>query len=310
MNPFDRRTFLATGVRTSAAVAVAGVLPGFENAAAAATPQGVARASSSAPGLVAQDLTVNGTADPIGVDPDACSFAWVLRSPARGARQQGYRITVHRSDPLHTALVWDSGQVASARQAFVPYGGPALTANAAYAWTVEVQDDAGHWSAPAPSGSFVTTLRMADWTAKWLQPQAASQQPDVVTYVRTVVTPPRGSLAEGDCVHFGRPHLSALRRRQSGGLRAQLLVSRRAVRPIGRSDWADPHGKGDRTRCAASVVWRWSGSPALGSRSHRRALTDLHRWSAGGVRDGRHVERASGGMAALPLAQFRWSRLR
>jgi alpha-L-rhamnosidase len=194
VNPFDRRTFLANGVRTSAAVAVAGVLPGLENAATAATPQRAFRASSSAPGLVAQDLTVNGTADPIGVDPDACSFAWVLRSPARGARQQGYRITVHRSDPLHTALVWDSGQVASARQAFVPYGGPALTANAAYAWTVEVQDDAGHWSAPAPSGSFVTTLRLADWTAKWLQPQAASQQPDLVTYVRTVVTPPPGAL--------------------------------------------------------------------------------------------------------------------
>ena len=40
----------------------------------------------------------------------------------------------------------------------------------------------------------MTTLRLADWTAKWLQPQAASQQPDVVTYVRTVVTPPPGAL--------------------------------------------------------------------------------------------------------------------
>ena len=83
MNPFDRRTFLAKGVRTSAAVAVAGVLPGLENAASAASPPSVFTASSSPPGLVAQDLTVNGTADPIGVDPDACSFAWVLRSPAR-----------------------------------------------------------------------------------------------------------------------------------------------------------------------------------------------------------------------------------
>ena len=163
---------------------------------------------------------------------------------------------------------------------------------------------------PRPSGSFVTALRLKDWTAKWLQPQAASQQPDVVTYVRTVVTPPPGALqratafisaahtyqlfVDGNRVDFG-PSFS--------------YPDEQYVRSVDLTGQI-PAGRGNRTRCAASVVWRWSGSSALGSRSHRRALTDLHRWSAGGVRDGRHVERASGGMAPLSPAQFRWCRLR
>jgi alpha-L-rhamnosidase len=192
MNPVDRRTFLVNGIRTSAAVAVAGALPGFEKVAAAAPEHAVTAAV--APELSAKDITVNGIADPIGVDPDACFFAWALQSSARGARQLGYRITVRRADPLHAALVWDSGMVTSARQAFIPYGGPMLIADAAYTWKVEVQDAAGHWSPPAPKGRFVTVLRLADWKAQWLHPQVASQQPDRVTYVRTAVTPPSGTL--------------------------------------------------------------------------------------------------------------------
>ena len=39
--------------------------------------------------------------------------------------------------------VWDSGRVASAAQAFVPYAGPALATDAAYRWTVQTWDGAG-----------------------------------------------------------------------------------------------------------------------------------------------------------------------
>jgi alpha-L-rhamnosidase len=201
MNPIDRRTFLAHGVRASAAVAGAGALIGSaaeasasESAAASESASARSVRSTTATDLRATGLTVNGITDPVGVDPDACFFAWVLQSSVRGARQRGYRITVQRADPLHTQVAWDSGQVTSARQAFIPYGGPPLVADAAYTWTVEVQDEGGHWSPPAPSGHFVTVLRLEDWTARWLQPQAASLQPDRVTYVRTMVTPPSGTL--------------------------------------------------------------------------------------------------------------------
>jgi alpha-L-rhamnosidase len=105
-----------------------------------------------------------------------------------------YRITVRRTDPSHRGEVWDSGAVTSGRQSFIPYGGPALAGNGAYEWTVQVRDGQGHWSPPAPSGRFVTTLRTADWTAQWLHPAATSQQPNQITYVRTVVTPPPGRI--------------------------------------------------------------------------------------------------------------------
>jgi alpha-L-rhamnosidase len=199
MKAIDRRTFLAHGVRASAAVAGAGALIGSaaeatSSAAASATATERTVRSTAATDLRASGLTVNGITAPVGVDPDDCSFAWVLRSSVRGARQRGYRITVQRADPQHTEVAWDSGQVTSARQAFIPYGGPPLAANATYTWTVEVRDEGGHWSPPSPSGHFVTVLRLEDWTARWLQPQAASHQPDRVTYVRTVVTPPSGAL--------------------------------------------------------------------------------------------------------------------
>ncbi len=201
MTSIDRRTFLAHGVRASAAVAAAGALPGISAEASASaplrtapTPLRTVTTSSSATDLVADDLTVNGIADPLGVDPDACFFAWTLHSSDRGARQRGYRLTVSRADPTRAGVSWDSGPVTSARQAFIPYGGSPLTGDAAYAWTVEVQDGAGQWSRPAPMGRFVTMPRAADWTARWLHPNANSQQPDRVTYVRAVVTPPTGTL--------------------------------------------------------------------------------------------------------------------
>ena len=45
--------------------------------------------------------------------------------------------------------VWDSGTVRSPRQAFVPYGGPTLEADARYRWTVSTADADGHWSKPS-----------------------------------------------------------------------------------------------------------------------------------------------------------------
>jgi alpha-L-rhamnosidase len=196
MSAYDRRTFLANGVRTTAAVAAAGAIPALEGPASGSTPERDAATlvSATATPLTAGNLTVNGISNPLGVDPDGCFFAWTLRSSARGARQSGYRITVRRADPSASEPAWDSGAVTSARQAFIAYGGPALAADATYSWTVSVRGSSGTWSPPSAKGTFVTVLRPGDWTAQWLRPQAQSEQPDRVTYVRTVVTPPSGTL--------------------------------------------------------------------------------------------------------------------
>jgi alpha-L-rhamnosidase len=213
MNPIDRRRFLAGSLRASAAAAaglggvVGGVVGGVadQGDTASAAPRRAEAAATGAARTREPDplhLTpghpgVNGLVDPVGVDPDDVSFAWTLTTSARGARgagQRGYRITVHRDDPHHAGPVWDSGRVASAGQAFIPYAGPRLAGDAAYRWTVEVQDAAGAWSRPSPAGRFVTSLRQEDWTASWLRPAPDSSQPDRVTYLRSILTPPAGPL--------------------------------------------------------------------------------------------------------------------
>jgi alpha-L-rhamnosidase len=185
----DRRTFLAHGMRTSATFVVAASLPAGMSRPAGAEERAVGRGLD---GLRPSALTVNGVVDPVGVDPDDCAFAWKLQGPGRKATQGAYRITVRRVDPHRPGTVWDSGPVASARQAFLGYDGPPLPADAAYEWTVVVRDDGGRWSAPGPTGRFTTALRPGDWAAQWLHPAASSPQPNRVTYVRTELSPPVG----------------------------------------------------------------------------------------------------------------------
>ena len=104
-------------------------------------------------------LTVNGLVDPVGVDPDDCSFAWTLQASGRGGAQTAFRIVVRRTDPGHSGLAWDSGTVLSARQAFVAYAGPPLAADAAYEWTVQPRGDGGRWGPVSAPARFTTALR-------------------------------------------------------------------------------------------------------------------------------------------------------
>jgi alpha-L-rhamnosidase len=199
MPRWDRRTFLAHGARASAAVAVgsgpvarlrSGSPPArWADASASAAPAGGAARA-------ARRLTVNGVEDPIGVDPDAVTFAWELDDSRRGAHQTGYRIVVSttgRTGGLTT--VWDSAHVSSARQAFVRYGGRPLAADTEYQWRVSTRDAGEQWSpfsAPAP---FTTGLRNRDWASMWLQPARSDPQIDRHTYLRTQRTLPRRAIA-------------------------------------------------------------------------------------------------------------------
>src|SRR3984885_6640103 len=149
MNRFGRRTFLASSTGIAAGAAVAGALEGGAAPADgedAERPRGSAVVPSGPPGpLRASALTVNGLVDPVGVDPDDCSFAWTLQASGRHVAQTASRVVVRRTDPGHGAVVWDSGPVPSARQAFVAYRGPALAADAAYEWTVQPRGSAARW---------------------------------------------------------------------------------------------------------------------------------------------------------------------
>ncbi len=199
MSRFGRRTFLTSSAGiVASAVGSASTWPLVTPDSAEAAqrpPLGEAGALAGAPGLLrAAGLTVNGMVDPVGVDPDDCSFAWTVQADGRSVVQTAYRIVVRRTDPGRGGIVWDSGQVVSARQAFVAYGGPPLAADAAYQWTVAPRGHAERWGPVSAPARFTTALRPADWQAQWLRPAGSSQQPDRVTYVRTEVTPPAGTV--------------------------------------------------------------------------------------------------------------------
>ncbi len=198
MDRIDRRTFLATGIKTGAALAVIGV-------AADAVVDGAAPATASAEGSGSTSpgppgppntLTTTGVTDPVGVDPDDVLFAWRVADTRRGAVQSGYRIVV--TGPESSAsTVWDSGHVASGQQAFVEYGGPALSADTRYRWTVRTASRAGGWSGPGPSATFTTGLRDDDWAALWLRPGPADPGEEEYTYLRTAQPLPAGTITRG-----------------------------------------------------------------------------------------------------------------
>ena len=132
-------------------------------------------------------LTVTGIAGPVGVDPDGVVFAWHVVDSRRGARQTGYRILVARratTDARSRDVVWDSGTVSSAQQAFVNYGGPPLAAATEYWWTVATHAGDGASGPFARPEHFVTGLRNGDWQAQWVRPGPAQLGPDQYTYVR------------------------------------------------------------------------------------------------------------------------------
>ena len=147
MTRFGRRTFLTSsaGVAAGAAVLAGEVLPAGPGVGAAQRVTGVLAGATSSGPLRAGRLTVNGLTNPVGIDPDDCSFAWVLQATGRAVRQTGFRLRVRRVDPGQVGTVWDSGTVVSARQTFVAYGGPRLAADAAYRWDVQARDAAGAW---------------------------------------------------------------------------------------------------------------------------------------------------------------------
>ena len=203
MSRFGRRAFLSSSAGVAAGAVAAGAMDGTASGPGAGAGAGAAErvvgmldAPLPRPGpLRANGLTVNGLTDPVGVDPDDCSFAWTLHAKGRGAAQTSYRVRVLRTDAGHTGTVWDSGAVESARQAFVSYAGPTLAGDAAYRWTVQARAPGATWGPVSAPAHFTTGLRAGDWgAATWLTPAAGPGGPDRVTYLRSEFTPPAGTL--------------------------------------------------------------------------------------------------------------------
>src|SRR4051794_38061408 len=120
----------------------------------------------------ATNLRTEFLTDPLGIDEVSPRFSWWIDDPRPGARQTDYRVRVassperlERDEPD----LWDSGEVASDRQAHVAYAGIALTSRVRGYWDVTLWDaDGARGLASAPATFELGLLEQADWSASWI----------------------------------------------------------------------------------------------------------------------------------------------
>lgn len=106
-----------------------------------------------------------------GLNTDIPRFSWALKGEGSGRRQTAYRIvlgTDRAGVQSSRELVWDSGRVQSDCTTLIPYGGPALTRDQVYFWSVSVWDEAGAQSPLAPPATIFSGLGEKEWQGQWI----------------------------------------------------------------------------------------------------------------------------------------------
>ncbi|HEY4325916.1 MAG TPA: family 78 glycoside hydrolase catalytic domain [Mucilaginibacter sp.] len=98
--------------------------------------------SKQVKGATIENLQVEYTKTPIGIDVTNPRFSWQMMAPVgkRNFQQAKYQIEVKDSKGK---LVWDSHQVAGGESVGITYNGTALAAATRYIWKVTVWDQAG-----------------------------------------------------------------------------------------------------------------------------------------------------------------------
>ena len=172
-------------------------------------PPVIGRANDAAEPSAPDHLLVDGLVTPIGID-DNPTFAWRVVDDRRGAVQGAYRVLVGTrppSAPDDAGVIWDSGVVTSNRQAFVAYGGPPLTSDAVYWWTVATADAHDRFGPFASAQRFETGLHDHDWRAQWIRRKTtdAVDAADDYTYARKEFTLPASPIVRA-CAYVSADH--------------------------------------------------------------------------------------------------------
>jgi hypothetical protein len=106
----------------------------------------------------------------LGVTELQPRFGWNLGDTSgldRGTNQVAYSISVTNTDT--SAVVWDSGTVASDHGYGVVYNGTALKAETAYSWSVKWSSGSGIWSETSSASFEMGLPAESDWEgAQWI----------------------------------------------------------------------------------------------------------------------------------------------
>ena len=132
-------------------------------------PSGAAAYADGGHPLTPANLLADEQARPLEVT-GAPQFGWLPQDTGGNEVQTAYQIQVSG----HGTVLWDSGRVASARAASVPYAGPALADGSVYQWTVRTWNREGQASPWAAAATFGTGLADSasppDWAgAQWIR---------------------------------------------------------------------------------------------------------------------------------------------
>ncbi|MBY8882008.1 family 78 glycoside hydrolase catalytic domain [Actinacidiphila acidipaludis] len=155
----------------AAGAALAAMAPAVPAAASAAAPR--LDAASAGP-LAPAGLRVDGHGAGLPAGESRPLLSWTARDTGRAEAQTAYEIRLGPAPgPARArdqAATWDSGRTSSAQSTGVPYGGPRLSSDHSYTWSVRTWNSQGRpsrWSAPATFDTGL--LDPADWSAWWIQ---------------------------------------------------------------------------------------------------------------------------------------------
>ena len=204
MERSDRRTFLTNSVRSGLGVTIGasalGAL-GEEALTISAAPA----VTTQRPGRAGRPPGQRHGSAPRGRPRPIARSRGTSPTSAAARVQSAYRIVV--TDPLgsRSTVVWDTGTVVSARQAFVAYKGPTLQADHDYVFAVATRDAHGAWSTLSQPAPFVTGLRDGDWSATWLRPGPTERVPEEYAYLRREISLPAGRIVRATA-YVGAAH--------------------------------------------------------------------------------------------------------
>ena len=117
-----------------------------------------------------QNLLVENSHNPIGLDITMPRFSWQLVNDKRNVVQTAYEIQVFTAEK-GKAPVWSSGKIMSTQSVFVPYAGTILQSGKKYKWQVQVWDNVNKTALKSDTASFqMAFLQASDWKAKWIEP--------------------------------------------------------------------------------------------------------------------------------------------
>lgn len=124
--------------------------------------------------LRVDELRVEYTKNPLGIDTLHPRLSWLLRSDRRGTMQSAYQIRVFShlvEQGCAEDLIWDSGKTSSDQSTHRPYAGAPLRSRQRYYWQVRVWNERGvesPWS--KISWWEMGFLSKGDWSARWIAP--------------------------------------------------------------------------------------------------------------------------------------------